>query len=78
MRAVAFVFLITLPLAAQTQVRLPRGANGKPDLNGIWQAMTTANWDIEPHEARPGVTQALGALAAEPSGQGIVEGGKIP
>lgn len=77
-RLAAFAALIALPLAAQTQIRLPRGPNGKPDLNGIWQAMTTANWDIEPHEARAGVTQALGALAAEPSGQGIVEGGKIP
>jgi len=25
---------------------VPR-ANGKPDLNGLWQAVNTANWDIQ-------------------------------
>lgn len=58
--------------------RIPRMPNGKPDLNGIWQAMNTANWDIEPHEAGPGVLPALGAMGAMPSGLGIVEGGPIP
>ena len=31
---------------------LPR-LNGKPDLNGIWQALNTANWDIQAHSAKP-------------------------
>jgi hypothetical protein len=31
----------------------PRTADGKPDLNGIWQALNTANYDIEAHAARP-------------------------
>ncbi len=22
---------------------------GKPNLNGIWQVMNTANWNLEPH-----------------------------
>ena len=74
--AVALVALAATP--AQAQTRIPRGADGKPDLNGIWQAMTTANWDVEPHEARHGVLPVLGALAAEPVGQGVVEGGTIP
>ena len=26
--------------------------NGKPDLNGVWQAMNTANWDIQAHARR--------------------------
>lgn len=77
-RAAAALLLIGMPVAAQNQIRIPRGANGKPDLNGIWQAMTTANWDIEAREARAGVSPALGALGAEPGGQGIVEGGPIP
>ncbi len=50
-----------------------------PDLNGIWEALNTANWDLEPHAAGPSPFPALlGAYGAEPAGQGIVEGGKIP
>ena len=30
-----------------------RTADGKPDLNGIWQALNTANFDIQAHAARP-------------------------
>jgi hypothetical protein len=33
--------------------RAPRTADGAPDLNGIWQAVNTANYDIEAHAARP-------------------------
>jgi hypothetical protein len=52
--------------------------DGKPNLNGIWQAMNTANWDLQEHAARPGLVVALGAEAAEPGGPGVVEGGEIP
>jgi hypothetical protein len=30
-------------------------AEGKPNLNGIWQALNSANYDIEAHGARPGL-----------------------
>jgi hypothetical protein len=33
--------------------RAPRTAAGVPDLNGIWQALNTANFDIQAHPARP-------------------------
>jgi hypothetical protein len=47
-----------VPLAGQAY-RAPRGPGGKPDLNGIWQALNEANWDLEAHAARSGaVTQA--------------------
>jgi hypothetical protein len=51
----------------------------RPDLNGIWQALNSANYDIEPHAAKPSPFPALlGAIGAEPAGQGVVEGGTIP
>jgi hypothetical protein len=51
----------------------------QPDLNGVWQALNSANYDIEPHAASPSPFPALlGAIGAEPAGMGVVEGGKIP
>ena len=73
--------------------RAPRGPDGKhPDLNGVWQVMNTANYNIEPHassaamQMRPGPVVpvpakdvvALGAVGAVPAGLGVVEGGPIP
>jgi hypothetical protein len=54
-------------LAAQAY-RAPRTADGHPDLQGIWQAVNTAVWDIQDHSASLGV----------PAGQGIVDGNEIP
>jgi hypothetical protein len=39
-----------------------RTADGKPDLNGIWQALNTANFDIQGHASRP----ALALMPAAP------------
>jgi hypothetical protein len=75
-----------------TRAAVPRAADGRPDLNGIWQALGTAHWDLEPHMPRaalafrPGpVTPiparevvALGAVGAVPGGTGAVVGGRIP
>jgi hypothetical protein len=58
--------------------RAPRTADKRPNLNGIWQAMNEANWDIQPHAAGFGRVVALGAVDAVPPGMGIVEGGEIP
>ena len=42
------------PAAGQAETyRAPRTADGTPDLNGIWQALNTANYDIQAHAARP-------------------------
>ena len=72
--------------------RAPRTSDGKPDLNGIWQALNEANYDLEAHVARPAMALrqgpygpvpaapvlALGAVGAVPPGMGVVEGGEIP
>jgi hypothetical protein len=61
-------------------------------MNGIWQALNTANWDLEPHAAkaalamRPGPiipvpakeVLAFGAVGSVPFGLGVVVGGPIP
>jgi len=65
-------------MSAQSTAKLPRTGDGKPDLNGIWQAMNTADWDLETHGSAPGPVSALGAIGAVPPGEGVVEGGTIP
>ena len=45
--------IMGIPAMAQTPAyRAPR-LSGHPDLNGIWQAMNTANWDLLDHPAQP-------------------------
>ena len=63
---------------ATAQDKIARTPDGKPDLNGIWQAMGSAHWNLEPHNAEAGPVVAMGALGAIPGGLGVVEGGRIP
>ena len=68
---------LTVPPAAAQSGDVTRTWDDRPDLNGIWQAMTPANWNIEDHPSGPGHPD-LGAIGATPPGQGIVVGGEIP
>ena len=86
--------LLRRPAAVRAGAGVPHSAlrNGKPDLNGVWQTLNTANWDIEAHAARPALAMrpgpvvpvpakeviAFGAVGAVPPGMGVVEGGEIP
>src|SRR6516164_3230838 len=59
--------LITFAAWGQAPGKPPGAARtlgGKPDLNGIWQALTAAAWDIQDHAGQLDV----------PPGQGVVEG----
>jgi hypothetical protein len=92
--AAAIVALVSLsPLTGQTRTpNIPRLANGKPDMNGIWQALNTANWDLQAHSARPALAMrpgpvvpvpaqeviAFGAVGSVPSGLGVVDGDELP
>jgi len=84
---------IGVPAAGQAPAyRAPRASDGHADLNGVWQALNEANYDIEAHNARPALALragpygpvpaapvlALGAAGSVPPGLGVVEGGELP
>jgi hypothetical protein len=82
----AMLWIAVTPTAGQTPAagqfpsyRAPRAADGHADLNGIWQALVSANWDLLDHEAQAGPRpDIMGAYGAGPAGQSIVEGNEIP
>jgi hypothetical protein len=78
---VAMLCLAAAWPAGQTQLplnQIPRTADGKPDLNGVWQAMNTANYDLEDHGAGPSRLLLAGVTGAILPGESVVEGGSIP
>ena len=66
--------VVTVPAAGQpraassTAYVAPRTPDGQPDLQGIWQTMNAAAWNIQDHPAARDI----------PAGQGVVEGNAIP
>ena len=54
--------------ASQSQDQAPRPAqtpDGRPNFNGVWQANNEAYWDLEAHEARPGMVMQEGVYPYE-------------
>src|SRR5947207_4135545 len=91
--SVGLLVLIAIPITGQAPGSPPAArVGGKPDLNGIWQALNEANYDLELHMARPAMALragphgplpaapvlALGAVGAVPPGPGVVDGDGIP
>ena len=89
---VTLLLFASLSMAQPASYRAPRADGGHPDLNGIWQTMNEADYDLEAHVARPAMAVrqgpygpvpaapvlALGAIGAVPPSLGVVEGGEIP
>jgi hypothetical protein len=74
----AAVILAAAASAQTPSYKAPRTADGKPNLSGIWQALNTANWDIQGHAAAAGPLPQMGAIGAIPPGLGVVEGDDLP
>jgi len=63
---------------AQPSQQAARAARvgGHPNLNGIWQAMNTAYWSLEAHNAEQLQDfWKLGAIGAIPAGKSVLRGG---
>jgi hypothetical protein len=58
----------------------PDRIDGRPNLNGVWQAVNTANWNLEGHAASATAFSQLGAIFAIPPGQSVIvdNDGTIP
>lgn len=62
--------------ASPKPVVQPARIGGHPNLNGVWQVLNTANWNLEAHSAE-GIPAAwqLGAIASIPPGKSVIRGG---
>src|ERR1700737_4581355 len=79
--ALAMLVWMGIPVAGQalTGYKAPRlPGTEHPDLNGVYESFTTANWDLLTHAAAAGPVPSLGAWFAMPAGLGVVEGNEIP
>jgi hypothetical protein len=77
--AVAMVSLAEMPIAGQAAAPRPARIGKAPNINGIYQAINTAHWNLEDHPAEA-IEEfwQLGAIAAIPAGMSVVQGGTIP
>ena len=75
MRALTIAVATVLAMGTADAQRQP----ARPNFSGIWQALNTAHWNLESHSAE-GLSAfwQLGALAAIPAGQSVVQGETIP
>ena len=74
----AVILVLAASATPASAADIPR-IGGKPDFNGIWQTLGSANWNLEAHSAQKVDSQwQLGALFSIPAGKSVVVGGHIP
>jgi hypothetical protein len=56
----ALTLAVTRSASAAATSRPARTADGRPNFSGIWQAINEAHWDLQAHEARPGIVTQPG------------------
>ena len=90
--AMTVIIVVVAYLSTSARAEIPRLENGQPDLNGVWQVMNSANYDLLAHPARAAMALqpgpfgpvpaeevvALGAVGAVPAGTSVVDGNQIP
>ena len=61
---------------APVQLDRPARVAGHPNLNGVWQALNSAYWNLEAHSAEQLKDfWQLGAMGSIPAGQSVLQGG---
>ena len=63
--AVSAVLSISVTRTAGQTARAARTPDGKPNFNGVWQALNEANWDLQAHDARAGMVMQKGVYDYE-------------
>jgi hypothetical protein len=86
LRRRAVALLLAIATHGASAYEPPRTAAGKPDMNGVWQVLNSANYNLEASDARAALAMregpvvpvpakevvALGAVGAVPASRGVV------
>ncbi len=80
-RTIAAASMLWVGAASAQQLNRPATIQGHPNLNGIWQAINTAYWNLEGHSVEGFGSDfwQLGAIGVIPAGKSVLKGGgRIP
>lgn len=74
--ALTVAVLTTVPAVQAQQLVRDMTLDGRPNLNGVWKAINSAQWNLEAHSAE-GLDRfwQMGAIAAIPAGKSVLKGG---